>query len=163
MKKPTVNFLRQLLCGLLHNEWKFIRNIYGDEIIAAGWRRSIWRCQRCGKHKYEKELHTTGEISGYIRYRYPEDNEFEVLFPEQAHEGVDEDVFATFKVDDLPKEDLEEWYREGAYVIFNVDDGTLSFLKRYWTQEEIDEINRRGDELYKKMQTVFKTHPECED
>ncbi|URQ04741.1 hypothetical protein SEA_EMMA1919_150 [Streptomyces phage Emma1919] len=42
--------------GILRRKWKFkkkdcphmhIRNIHGDEIIAAGWKRS--QCMDCGK------------------------------------------------------------------------------------------------------------------
>ena len=35
--------------------YKFIRNIYGDEIIRAGYKRSLWECSKCGKIEYKNE------------------------------------------------------------------------------------------------------------
>ena len=46
--------IKQLFCK---HEYKFVRNIYGDEIIASGWKRSMWRCEKCGKFKGKEELH----------------------------------------------------------------------------------------------------------
>lgn len=40
-----------------HENKHFWRNIYGDGIIYADWKRSIWQCSRCGKFLYEDELH----------------------------------------------------------------------------------------------------------
>lgn len=28
---------------------EFVRNIYGDEIISWGYKRSVWSCKKCGK------------------------------------------------------------------------------------------------------------------
>lgn len=39
-----------------HN-MQFVRNIYGDEIIERGWKRSLWRCHKCGKLKAMEDLH----------------------------------------------------------------------------------------------------------
>jgi hypothetical protein len=39
-----VKFLNRLLCK---HDFEFVRNIYGDEIIAHGWKRSVWRCKTC--------------------------------------------------------------------------------------------------------------------
>jgi len=36
---------------------QFVRNIYGDEIIQRGYRRSIWRCTRCGTVQERNHLH----------------------------------------------------------------------------------------------------------
>jgi len=51
----VIDFLRRLFCrhrgGLV-----FVRNIYGDEIIEHGWKRSLWRCKRCGSAIYMGEL-----------------------------------------------------------------------------------------------------------
>ena len=53
-------FLKQLLCT--HSkEREFIRNIYGDEIINCGYKRSIWRCVQCDKVIYASDLHTEDE------------------------------------------------------------------------------------------------------
>jgi len=44
-----MNILKRLFCK---HTYKFIRNIYGDEIRYLGWKRSIWKCSRCDKIKY---------------------------------------------------------------------------------------------------------------
>lgn len=41
-----------------NHEYVFVRNIHGDEIIAKGWKRSIWRCQLCGKQHHDDILVT---------------------------------------------------------------------------------------------------------
>lgn len=46
--------LKRLFC---RHEFEFVRNIYGDEIIERGWKRSIWRCKHCGKTVERDELH----------------------------------------------------------------------------------------------------------
>lgn len=38
------------------HDYVFVRNIYGDEIIHSGFKRSIWKCSRCGKVKYSEYL-----------------------------------------------------------------------------------------------------------
>lgn len=38
----------------------FIRNIYGDEIIERGYKRSLWRCSKCGKVISKDALHEGG-------------------------------------------------------------------------------------------------------
>lgn len=37
------------------HDMKFIRNIYGDDIIYFD-ARSIYKCKKCGKFEYRKEL-----------------------------------------------------------------------------------------------------------
>lgn len=49
-----MKFLKRVLC---RHDIEFVRNIYGDEIIQRGWKRSIWRCKRCGKAVDRDELH----------------------------------------------------------------------------------------------------------
>ena len=39
-----------------HHTYEFVRNIYGDEIRYLGWKRSIWKCSKCGKIKYSDKL-----------------------------------------------------------------------------------------------------------
>ena len=52
-----IRILRQLWCFLNgHAEFKFIRNIYGDEIIARNWMRSEYRCLKCGAYKLCPDL-----------------------------------------------------------------------------------------------------------
>jgi hypothetical protein len=54
-----IRFIQQLFCQ--HEELKFVRNIYGDEINTAGGDRSIWRCQHCNKLVYQGKLHYGSE------------------------------------------------------------------------------------------------------
>jgi len=42
-----IKFLKRMFCK--HRNQDFIRNIYGDEIIASGWNRSLWHCKDGGK------------------------------------------------------------------------------------------------------------------
>lgn len=45
---------KRLFCK---HDYKHLRNIHGDEIIARNWKRSEWKCAKCGKTKLENELH----------------------------------------------------------------------------------------------------------
>ena len=38
-------WLKRLLCS--HPRIDFVRNIYGDEIILRGMKRSEWKCAKC--------------------------------------------------------------------------------------------------------------------
>ncbi len=49
-----MNWIKRLFC---EHRFEFARNIYGDEIIDRGWKRSIWHCSRCGKTEDRDELH----------------------------------------------------------------------------------------------------------
>lgn len=53
-----MNIIRQLFCK---HDYKFVRNIYGDEIRYLGWKRSEWRCSKCGKLKLEDNLFKEAE------------------------------------------------------------------------------------------------------
>ena len=44
---------RTLLCK---HSYEFVRNIYGDEIRYLGWKRSIWKCTKCGNIHCSNEL-----------------------------------------------------------------------------------------------------------
>ena len=48
-----IKLIKQLFCK--HN-YEFVRNIYGDEIRYLGWKRSEWKCSKCGKTKYANHL-----------------------------------------------------------------------------------------------------------
>lgn len=39
-------FFKRLFCQ--HN-FRWVRNIYGDQIILHNWKRSMWKCVDCGK------------------------------------------------------------------------------------------------------------------
>lgn len=47
-----MNWLARLFCP---HEMVFVRNIYGDEILYSG-KRSVWRCQKCGKISWQDAL-----------------------------------------------------------------------------------------------------------
>lgn len=49
-----MTFIKRLFCT--HN-FEFVRNIYGDEIIAWGYKRSVWKCLHCGKIQGRDDLH----------------------------------------------------------------------------------------------------------
>ena len=49
-----MSLFKKLLCK---HEFVFVRNIYGDEIIERGWKRSIWRCDKCGSTSLRADLH----------------------------------------------------------------------------------------------------------
>lgn len=46
--------LKSLFCK---HEFVFIRNIYGDEIIHRGFKRSEWKCEKCNKIKLNDQLY----------------------------------------------------------------------------------------------------------
>lgn len=48
-----MHILKRLFC---RHTYLFVRNIYGDEIIEYGWKRSVWRCKECGKYRYAGDL-----------------------------------------------------------------------------------------------------------
>ena len=48
-------FIKRLLCK--HEDRQFVRNLYGDQIIHAGYKRSEWRCVKCGAWVLESQLH----------------------------------------------------------------------------------------------------------
>ena len=50
----AAELIKRLFCRHIY---AFHRNIYGDEIIACGWNRSVWKCVNCGRYTYRKQLH----------------------------------------------------------------------------------------------------------
>ena len=49
-----MRFLKRLFCK---HDLSFVRNIYGDEIRNYGWKRSIWKCNKCGKRVLKDAIH----------------------------------------------------------------------------------------------------------
>lgn len=49
-----MNFIRQWFCK---HQWVCVRNIYGDEIIASNYNRSLWVCMRCSRFQYRATLY----------------------------------------------------------------------------------------------------------
>lgn len=56
-----INTLKKLFrrINCRHESQKFLRNIYGEEILYAE-ARSIWKCDRCDKYFYKPDLHKSG-------------------------------------------------------------------------------------------------------
>ena len=57
-----MNMLRRLLC---RHEYRFVCNIYGDEINWVGGMRSIWQCWKCGKYRFSQHLYCGGDDERY--------------------------------------------------------------------------------------------------
>lgn len=49
----AADFIRRSFC---HHEDKHHRNIYGDEIIYTGNFRTVFKCTKCGRYRYERRL-----------------------------------------------------------------------------------------------------------
>lgn len=49
-----VRTFRQLFCQ--HQNKVFIRNLYGDEVIFHGYKRSMWCCKDCGNVLFGSEI-----------------------------------------------------------------------------------------------------------
>jgi hypothetical protein len=47
-------FLRRLFC---QHDWSFAGNLYGDQIIEWGGKRSVWTCVKCDKTVARDKLH----------------------------------------------------------------------------------------------------------
>ena len=54
-----IAFIKRLFCK--HYKVTFVRNIYGDEIISFGHKRSLWRCDKCGALVPGDYLHHSGD------------------------------------------------------------------------------------------------------
>lgn len=50
-------FVKSLFC---RHQYEWFSNIYGEEIIACGYKRSKWVCTKCQKLQLRKKL-----LSGY--------------------------------------------------------------------------------------------------
>jgi hypothetical protein len=48
------SFFKQMFC---RHEWRFHRNVYGDEIMHRSFNRSEWCCSKCGRWTFRAELH----------------------------------------------------------------------------------------------------------
>lgn len=48
-----IKFIKNLFCK---HDYRHVRNIYGDEIIRGDWKRSEFKCKKCGKIHYEDYL-----------------------------------------------------------------------------------------------------------
>ena len=48
-----MNWIKRLFCK---HQFVFVRNIYGDEINKCGGHRTLWKCSKCGKYKFDLKL-----------------------------------------------------------------------------------------------------------
>lgn len=62
MKAKLLRRIRKIYLKLrCKHDLTFVRNIYGDEIIWTGYKRSIRKCSKCGKYKYNNHLYYADE------------------------------------------------------------------------------------------------------
>lgn len=54
-----MNLFKSLFCK---HDYKFIRNIYGDEINHRCGKRSLWQCEKCGNLEYRDYLEPVGTL-----------------------------------------------------------------------------------------------------
>ena len=52
--KKIKGWFGRLFCK---HDYAYLSNIYGDMIRYADWKRSIWKCKKCGKIKYKDNLY----------------------------------------------------------------------------------------------------------
>lgn len=75
-----MKWIKRLFC---EHEYEFVRNIYGDEINACGGYRSIWKCKKCGKIEYRKNLQTISLLqrldNSYDEYYHNKYEEWQTL------------------------------------------------------------------------------------
>jgi hypothetical protein len=50
--------LQWIKCLFTGHDLRFVRNIYGDEIVHSGaFKRSWWKCEKCGAERHKPDLH----------------------------------------------------------------------------------------------------------
>ena len=54
-----MKLIKSLFCK---HDYKFVCNIYGDEINCLAGKRSLWKCEKCGKYKYKDYLEPVGTL-----------------------------------------------------------------------------------------------------
>ena len=54
-----IAFIKRLFCK--HYKVVFVRDIWGDEIIEWGYKRSLWKCVKCGASVPSDYLHHSEE------------------------------------------------------------------------------------------------------
>ena len=55
LKQVAMAAFRRWSCN--HEEVRFIRNVYGDEIFHKRGKRSVWRCEGCGSYAHHDRLY----------------------------------------------------------------------------------------------------------
>ena len=84
------------------HDYKWVRNIYGDEINNLGGKRSVWKCLKCGKIQYRDELKPEGKlfVQELDRYYYNYHNaQFKdwIFKNEKTLEDIKDDIIKTAK------------------------------------------------------------------
>ena len=47
-----MSIFKQLVCK---HDWEFKFNLHGDAVIYSGYKRTAYRCKKCGQYKFLKE------------------------------------------------------------------------------------------------------------
>jgi len=124
------------------HEYEFVRNIYGDEINWCGGYRSIWKCKKCGKIEYRKNLQKFSMLQRL-------DN----LYDEYYHNKYEE--WQTLRADTLTKitTDMLEAAKRGEcwytiVLICDEDANDKNYYEKWFTEnnlkiEEIELFNQK--------------------
>ena len=128
-----MKWIKSLFC---EHEYEFARNIYGDEINACGGYRSIWKCKKCGKIEYCKNLQTISLLQRL-------DN----LYDEYYHNKYEEwQTLKSNTLDDIANDMLEAakrgecWYT--IVLICDEDTNDKNYYEKWFTENnlKIDKI-----------------------
>ena len=136
-RTTLVQRIRWLFCR--HPNYEFVRNIYGDEIILRGWKRSIYRCEICGHYIFKDELresspktradamedsllHIMAQVSTDVKEtkRY---DEWATLVMALAPFNMQPDVILigilrfSYRMRGAIQEDYDKWYGAVEYVL----------------------------------------------
>ncbi len=113
------------------HEYEFVRNIYGDEINLCGGYRSIWKCKKCGKIEYRKNLQKFSILQRL-------DN----LYDEYYHNKYEE--WQTLRADTLTKitTDMLEFAKRGEcwYTIVltcDEDVNDKNYYEKWFTENNL--------------------------
>ena len=113
------------------HEYEFVRNIYGDEINLCGGYRSIWKCKKCGKIEYRKNLQKFSILQRL-------DN----LYDEYYHNKYEE--WQTLRADTLTKitTDMLEFAKRGEcwYTIVltcDEDANDKNYYEKWFTENNL--------------------------
>lgn len=124
-----MNWLHKLIQKIRCNhEYKWVRNIYGDEINSTGGKRSIWKCFKCNKIQYRNELKPEGklfaqELDRYYYQHYNEQYNEWVTKNEEQLEEIKEDMINAAKRGEC-------WH----HVIYNctIENNDKEFYEKYF-------------------------------
>lgn len=98
-----MNWLYKLIQKIgCDHEYKWVRNIYGDEINLTDGKRSIWKCFKCDKIQYRDELKPEGklfaqELDRYYYQHYNEQYNEWIIKNEEQLEEIKEDMINAAK------------------------------------------------------------------